>query len=60
MAQQKVEVNLAQDVNDEQNPILQEGDTIIVGRSGLAASSDTAGLIFSPLTNLLLGLFGIR
>ncbi len=60
VAQQKVDVNLAQDVNDEQNPILQEGDTIIVGRSGLAATSDTAGLIFSPLTNLLLGLFGIR
>ncbi len=60
VSQQNVEVNLAQDVSDEQNPILQEGDTIIVGRSSLAATSDTAGLIFSPLTNLLLGIFGIR
>lgn len=58
--QQRVQVDLAQDANDEQNPVLQEGDTIIVGRSSLAATSDTAGLIFSPLTNLLLGIFGIR
>ncbi len=58
--QQGVKVDLAQDVNDEQNPVLQEGDTIIVGRSSLAATSDTAGLIFSPLTNLLLGIFGIQ
>ncbi|MFG6101832.1 SLBB domain-containing protein [Leptothoe sp. EHU-05/26/07-4] len=60
VSQQRVDINLAQDVNDQQNPILQDGDTIVVGRSSLAATSDTAGLIFSPLTNLLLGLFGIR
>lgn len=60
VSQQRVEVDLAQDVNNEQNPILQEGDTVIVGRSSLAATSDTAELIFSPLTNLLLGIFGIR
>lgn len=60
VSQSRVQVDLAQDVNNEQNPILQEGDTIIVGRSGLAATSDTADLIFSPLTNLLLGIFGIR
>ncbi|EKU98633.1 periplasmic protein involved in polysaccharide export [Leptolyngbya sp. PCC 7375] len=60
VSQQRVDIDLAQDVNDQQNPILQDGDTIVVGRSSLAATSDTAGLIFSPLTNLLLGLFGIR
>ncbi|MBE9069690.1 SLBB domain-containing protein [Leptolyngbya cf. ectocarpi LEGE 11479] len=60
VSQQSVSVNLAQDVNDEQNPVLQDGDTIIVGRSGLAATSDTASLIFSPLTDLLLGIFGIQ
>lgn len=59
VSQKRVEVDLAQDVNDEQNPILQEGDTIVVGRSSLAAASDTAGLLFSPLTRLILGLFGI-
>ncbi|ESA38874.1 polysaccharide export protein [Leptolyngbya sp. Heron Island J] len=59
VSQNRVQVDLAQDVNDEQNPILQEGDTIIVGRSSLAAASDTAGLLFSPLTRLILGLFGI-
>ena len=59
VSQNRVKVDLAQDVNDEQNPILQEGDTIIVGRSSLAAASDTAGLLFSPLTRLFLGLFGI-
>lgn len=60
VSQQSVSVNLAQDVSDEQNPVLQDGDTIIVGRSGLAATSDTASLIFSPLTDLLLGIFGIQ
>ncbi len=60
VSQQRVKIDLAQDVNNEQNPILQEGDTIIVGRSGLAATADTAELIFSPLTNLFLGIFGIQ
>ena len=58
VSQQSVKVDLAQDVNDEQNPILQEGDTIIVGRSALASTSDTVGLLFSPLTRLFLGIFG--
>ena len=60
VTQQTVEVDLAQSVNNQQNPILQDGDTIIVGRSGLAATSDTAGLIFSPLTGLFLSIFGVN
>lgn len=48
VTQRTVEVDLAQGVSNEKNPILQDGDTIIVGRTGLAATSDTAGLIFSP------------
>lgn len=60
VTQRSVEIDLAQGVNNEQNPVLQNGDTIIVGRSSLAATSDTAGLIFSPLTNLFLGLFGVQ
>lgn len=60
VTQRSVDINLAEAVNEEQNPVLQEGDTIIVGRSSLAATSDTAGLIFSPLTNLLLGIFGVN
>ncbi len=60
VTQKRVEVDLAQDVNNDENPVLQDGDTIVVGRSSLAATSDTAGMIFSPLTNLLLGIFGIQ
>lgn len=60
VTQRSVEIDLAQGVSDEQNPVLQDGDTIIIGRSGLAATSDTAGLIFSPLTELFLGIFGIN
>ncbi|NEQ54838.1 MAG: polysaccharide transporter [Leptolyngbya sp. SIO3F4] len=60
VTQRSVEIDLAEAVSEEQNPVLQEGDTIIVGRSALAATSDTAGLIFSPLTNLFLGLFGVN
>lgn len=59
VSQQTVKVDLAQDVNDEQNPILQQGDTIIVGRSRLARASDAADLIFSPLTSVFLGIFGL-
>lgn len=60
VSQRSVDIDLAQDVNTEENPVLQDGDTIIVGRSALAATSDTAGLIFSPLTSLFLGIFGIQ
>ncbi|MEM7793153.1 MAG: SLBB domain-containing protein [Cyanobacteria bacterium P01_C01_bin.118] len=60
VTQRSVDIDLAEAVNEEQNPVLQEGDTIIVGRSALAATSDTAGLIFSPLTSLLLGIFGVN
>ena len=60
VTQRSVEIDLAQGVSNEQNPVLQDGDTIIIGRSNLAATSDTAGLIFSPLTDLFLGIFGIN
>lgn len=60
VTQRSVDINLAEAVSEEQNPVLQEGDTIIVGRSALAATSDTASLIFSPLTNLFLGIFGVN
>lgn len=60
VTQRSVEIDLAEAVSEEQNPVLQEGDTIIVGRSALAATSDTAGLIFSPLTSLILGIFGVN
>lgn len=60
VSQRSVDIDLAQDVNTDQNPVLQNGDTIIVGRSSLAATSDTASLIFSPLTDLFLGIFGIQ
>ncbi|MGD1856603.1 MAG: SLBB domain-containing protein [Leptolyngbyaceae cyanobacterium] len=60
VTQRSVDIDLAEGVSDEQNPVLQEGDTIIVGRSGLAATSDTASLIFSPLTELFLGIFGVN
>ncbi|MEM9806922.1 MAG: SLBB domain-containing protein [Cyanobacteria bacterium P01_D01_bin.56] len=60
VSQRSVDIDLAQDVNTDENPVLQNGDTIIVGRSSLAATSDTAGLIFSPLTQLFLGLFGVQ
>lgn len=53
-----VSVDLNESANPENNPILQSGDTIVVSRSGLAATSDTLGLIFSPLTNLLFNIFG--
>lgn len=50
VTRRSVEIDLSQGLDLQTNPPLQEFDTIIVGRSGLAAFSDTVGTILSPVT----------
>lgn len=45
----EVDVNFSEGIDAAGNPILQNNDVIIVGRSGLASLSDTLGTILTPL-----------
>ena len=51
-----IEVDLAADINEDSNPLLQQNDTIVVNRSAGAAFADTAGNFLSPF-NALVNLF---
>lgn len=53
VSRQKIVVDLAQGLNEGTNPPLRSNDTVIVGRSGLARFTDTAGALFSPLGGVL-------
>ncbi|HSM84060.1 MAG TPA: SLBB domain-containing protein [Nodosilinea sp.] len=53
VTQREISVDFAQGINDENNPVLQNNDIIIVGRSGLATFSDTVGSVTNPISNLL-------
>ncbi|MGI8933683.1 MAG: SLBB domain-containing protein [Phormidesmis sp.] len=56
VAQEAVEIDFSENLDSAVNPPLREGDTIVVQRSGLAQTSDFAGLLLSPLRGVL-GLF---
>jgi polysaccharide export outer membrane protein len=58
---QSLEVDLSEPLNADANPSLRPGDTVVVGRSGLASLSDTLGLLLSPVTGVasLLRLLGL-
>ncbi|MGG6238284.1 SLBB domain-containing protein [Nodosilinea sp. AN01ver1] len=53
VTQREISVDFTQGINNENNPILQNNDIIIVGTSGLADFSDTLGSITNPIANLL-------
>lgn len=53
VTQQEIEVDLTQGISTESNPILQEGDAVIVERSAIAATSDKVNQVTSPLFGLL-------
>lgn len=54
-----VAVDLSADVNSETNPLLQESDVLVIGRSGLASFSDNVGLAVNPIGRLLSTVFNI-
>lgn len=53
VTQREIPVDLALGMDDENNPTLQNGDIIIVGKSGLAAFGDNTALVSTPVANIL-------
>lgn len=53
VTQREITVDLAEGINEDNNPILQEGDAIIVERSSIATASDTVDQVSSPLSGIL-------
>jgi polysaccharide export outer membrane protein len=53
VTQREINIDFAQGVSEENNPILQNNDIIIVGPSGLTNFSDTLGSIASPIADFL-------
>jgi polysaccharide export outer membrane protein len=52
-------INLAQNINDKNNPILRNNDIVVVGRSGAARVGDTIGTLFGPIISPFLGILNI-
>ncbi|MEO0536527.1 MAG: polysaccharide biosynthesis/export family protein [Cyanobacteria bacterium P01_A01_bin.123] len=53
VSQRTVPIAFNQGINEDTNPSLRNNDVVLVGRSGMAAFSDTVGGIFSPLGLIL-------
>ncbi|MFE1746610.1 SLBB domain-containing protein [Coleofasciculus sp. H7-2] len=49
ISKRNVQVNFAQGINDQNNPVLRNNDVVVVNRSSLANFSDTLGTVLSPL-----------
>lgn len=47
--QRRINIDLAAGINEETNPALQPGDTVIVGRSGLVSTVDTLNTLLQPI-----------
>ncbi|NET32766.1 MAG: polysaccharide transporter [Cyanothece sp. SIO1E1] len=59
VSKRDISVDLANDVNESNNPALRNNDTIVVSRSGLTKFTDTLGGILSPIANPLRGTIGL-
>lgn len=53
VTQRDITVDLGQGINEETNPLLQDGDAVIIKRSTIATTSDTVGQISSPFASIL-------
>ncbi|MBD2251275.1 SLBB domain-containing protein [Nostoc parmelioides] len=53
VTKREIKVDFNQGINEETNPILRNNDIVVVGRSGLARTSDSVGLISGPLGTFL-------
>jgi polysaccharide export outer membrane protein len=52
VSKRTIDINLAQGINDQSNPILRNNDVVVINRSGLASVSDTLGTILSPVGSI--------
>jgi polysaccharide biosynthesis/export protein len=48
----EVKIDLAQGINPESNPTMQNNDVIVIGRSSLASFSDTVGAVLEPFNGI--------
>jgi polysaccharide export outer membrane protein len=48
-----VKIDFTKGINEDTNPILRNNDVVVVGRSGLAKTGDTVGVVSGPLGVLL-------
>jgi len=55
VSQQAIDINFEQGINDNGNPTLRNGDTVVVRRSGLASFTDTLTSVLAPVN----GAFGL-
>jgi len=55
VSQQAIDINFEQGINDNGNPTLRNGDTVLVRRSGLASFTDTLTSVLAPVN----GAFGL-
>lgn len=58
VSRRDIDVDFSNNANLESNPPLRPGDTVVVGRSGIAALSDALSNVAVPL-GIMLRLFGI-
>lgn len=49
----QIQVDLAQGIDEETNPILRNQDVVVVSRSGLTSAADGAGTVLSPVGGAL-------
>jgi polysaccharide biosynthesis/export protein len=61
VSKREIAVNFGEGVSEQNNPALRSGDTVIVGKSGLAGASDAIGILTNPISGALglLRLLGI-
>ncbi|MGM3306020.1 SLBB domain-containing protein [Anabaena sp. WFMT] len=48
-----VKIDFSKEINEESNPILRNNDVVVVGRSGIAKTSDTVNTVAGPLGTIL-------
>ncbi|MEA5551529.1 SLBB domain-containing protein [Anabaena cylindrica UHCC 0172] len=48
-----VKIDFSKEINEETNPILRDNDVVVVGRSGIAKTSDTVNTVAGPLGTIL-------
>ena len=59
VTKQKLPIDLAQGINNKNNPILRNNDIVVVGRSGTAKVGDSVGALFGPILSPFLGILNI-
>jgi polysaccharide biosynthesis/export protein len=52
VTQQQLKIDFKQGLNTAGNPVLQNNDVIVVGRSGLASFSDSIGQVLAPFNGI--------